>query len=260
MPQRRPAGRHHRRRLPGSVRGAARLHRASTDAVVLAAAPRRCARRRRPAPRPRPSRRRATIGDRPGRRLPGRNPAVRGLLVDYLHERQAGLDYSSLRSSASKLVLLFWRDLELHEPGIDSLHLPDDVARRWKERLRVVTHGKHRVGRRREDPNTILLAVRAFYADINHWATQDPARWGRWAAPNPISARDLIGQNKQKHRATGPHAPTHPRARPAHPRAGRVRRPATPPRHRPTHRRPSRRPRRRVHRQRRNPRAGRPAR
>jgi len=127
--------------------------------------------------------------------------AVRNLLVDYLHERQAALDYTSLAALASKLVLLFWRDLELHEPGIDTLRLSDAVARRWKERLKIVVHGKQRVGQRREDPNAILIAVRAFYTDINHWATEDPARWALWAAPNPITGRDLIGQNKQKHRA-----------------------------------------------------------
>lgn len=129
------------------------------------------------------------------------NMAVRDVLVDYLHERQAALDYTSLAALASKLVLLFWRDLELHEPGIDTLQLSDQMARRWKERLKTVVHGKQRVGQRREDPNAILIAVRSFYADINHWASEDPARWARWAAPNPVSGRDLIGQNKQKHRA-----------------------------------------------------------
>jgi integrase len=127
---------------------------------------------------------------------------VRNLLVDYLHERQAAMDYSSVRQLASKLVLLFWRDLELNEPGIDSLHLPDDVARRWKQRLRHIRYGNHSVGKLREDPNAILMAVRAFYADLAAWALEDPARWAKWAAPNPISGRDLLGQNKQKKRAT----------------------------------------------------------
>jgi hypothetical protein len=35
----------------------------------------------------------------------------------------------------SKMVRLFWRDLEIHEPSINSLHLSDAVARRWKQRL-----------------------------------------------------------------------------------------------------------------------------
>jgi integrase len=129
-------------------------------------------------------------------------PAVRSLLVDYLHERQAAMDYSSLRQLATKLVLLFWRDLELHEPGITSLRLADDVARRWKERLRHVRYGNHRVGQLREDPNTILMAVRSFYADLAAWALEDPTRWAVWAAPNPVTSRDLLGQNKQKKRAT----------------------------------------------------------
>jgi integrase len=127
---------------------------------------------------------------------------IRDLLVDYLHERQAAMDYSSLRQLASKLVLLFWRDLEINELGIHSLHLTDDVARRWKERLRHVRYGNHRIGRLREDPNTILMAVRAFYADLAAWALEDPGRWAIWAVPNPVSGRDLLGQNKQKKRAT----------------------------------------------------------
>ncbi len=126
---------------------------------------------------------------------------VRDLLVDYLRERQAGMDYTSVRQLSTILVLLFWRDLELHEPGIDSLLLSDDAARRWKERLRTVRYGNHKVGQLREDPNRILLAVRAFCADLAHWALEDPVRWGRWAAANPISGRDLIGQNKAKSRA-----------------------------------------------------------
>jgi len=39
---------------------------------------------------------------------------MRDLLVDYLHERQAAMDYTSLRQLSTKLVLLFWKDLELH--------------------------------------------------------------------------------------------------------------------------------------------------
>jgi hypothetical protein len=130
------------------------------------------------------------------------NPGVRQLLIDYLAERQASVDYTTLAQLASKLVMLFWQDLELHEPGIDSLVLDADVVQRWNDRLRVITRGNRRVGQLREDPNAILLTVRSFYSDINHWAIEDPARWGPWAAPNPIHGRVLIGQNKQKRRAT----------------------------------------------------------
>lgn len=126
---------------------------------------------------------------------------VRDLFVDYLHERQAGMDYVSLRQLSTKLVLLFWRDLELHEPGIDSLHLSDQMARDWKVRLGEVRYGNHRIGQRREDPHAILMAVRAFYADLTHWALEDPGRWARWVAPNPVSAQDLRGAGKARTRA-----------------------------------------------------------
>ena len=123
---------------------------------------------------------------------------VRDLFVDYLHERAPGLDYSSLLQLGSKLIRLFWRDLELHEPGINSLHLSDEVTRRWKQRLGEVRHGCQRIGERRQDPATILMAVRAFYADLTHWALEDPGRWGAWAVPSPVTSRDLAGMGKQR--------------------------------------------------------------
>ena len=135
---------------------------------------------------------------------------VRDLLVDYLLERRPSLDYTSLRQLATKLVLLFWRDLELHEPGISSLHLAEPVARAWKERLHRVQHGNHRIGEVRQERHPILLAVRSFYADLNQWALEDPGRWGRWAAPNPIMAQDLADHQKHIRRQ---HARMHQRTR-----------------------------------------------
>jgi hypothetical protein len=60
---------------------------------------------------------------------------VRDLLVDYLTERAPSLDYSTLETVAFKLGRCFWKDLEEHHPGIDSLALPPDVATAWKLRL-----------------------------------------------------------------------------------------------------------------------------
>ena len=118
---------------------------------------------------------------------------VRDLFVDYLHHRSPGLDYNTIRRLTSKLVLLFWRDLELHHPGISSLHLSDEVARGWKERLRHIRYGNHRLGQERKDRYDILMSVRAFYADLTHWALEDPGRWAAWAAPSPVDSRDIAG-------------------------------------------------------------------
>ena len=57
---------------------------------------------------------------------------MRDLLVDYLRERQPGVDYATLHKMSYSLGRLFWRDLEIHHPGIDLLRLPADVAIRWK--------------------------------------------------------------------------------------------------------------------------------
>jgi len=135
---------------------------------------------------------------------------VRDLFVDYLHERAPGLDYSTLVALVSRIVRLFWRDLEIHEPGIDSLHLSEDVARRWKRRLSEVRHGRQRIGQPRQDLAANLMAVRAFYADLTHWALEDPARWAVWVAPSPVTSRDLAGLGKQRQHAV---ARTHQRTR-----------------------------------------------
>jgi hypothetical protein len=64
---------------------------------------------------------------------------IRDLLVDYLREFEVSLDYNTLLSLSFVLARLFWRDLELHHPGIASLRLPSDVAAAWKQRISVKT-------------------------------------------------------------------------------------------------------------------------
>jgi Phage integrase family len=132
---------------------------------------------------------------------------VRDLLVDYLRERQAGVDFSTLTGLASLLGLLFWKDLETHHPGIASLRLPPDIAAAWKQRVRTTTtrstggqHGGVVEPKLRQDVASCLNAVRAFYLDIAHWAAEDPARWAPWAVPCPIRADDIQSRKERGHR------------------------------------------------------------
>jgi integrase-like protein len=130
---------------------------------------------------------------------------VRDLLVDYLRERQPTLDYTSLTRLAGHLGLLFWKDLEQHHPGIDSLDLAPEVAAAWKQRIRtrpIRTPGDGSTAGRlpRSDVATLLHAVRAFYLDLAHWAAEDPARWGEWAARCPIRPGDIQDRRQAAHR------------------------------------------------------------
>jgi integrase len=129
---------------------------------------------------------------------------IRDLLVDYLRERQPALDYTSLNSLANFLGKLFWADLERHHPGIDSLHLPAEVAAAWKQRLRTTTRTVTAAGGQRTEVSVqrinyreCLTPVRGFYLDLAHWAVEDPARWSRWVAPCPVSAEEI---NRRKHK------------------------------------------------------------
>ncbi len=114
---------------------------------------------------------------------------VRDVLVDYLAERQASADFSSLQRFAYLLGKLFWADLEAHHPGIDSLKLPREVAAAWTERVMTKTRGGQTTARL--DGRNVLSAVRAFYLDIAEWAEDDPARWGPFAFRSPVSANDV---------------------------------------------------------------------
>ena len=132
---------------------------------------------------------------------------VRDLLVDYLRERQAALDYSSLKNLSHFLGRCFWQDLERHHPGIASLHLPAEVAAAWKQRLRTrpqtvtASTGEKTVTYvPRVNYRQCLTPVRAFYLDLAQWAVEDPARWAPWAVPCPVGGEEISQRKFQRHR------------------------------------------------------------
>jgi len=131
---------------------------------------------------------------------------IRDLLVNYLRERQPAIDYNTLTALATALALWFWKDLERHHPGIDSLRLSPEIAAAWKQRIRTrVVRSRNESGGivettvERDGAADVLMTVRAFYLDIAQWALDDPARWARWAVPCPIRSAD-IGHKKMKSR------------------------------------------------------------
>lgn len=125
---------------------------------------------------------------------------VRDVLVRYLTERSAGMDHSSVRNLVGYLVGSFWKDLETHHPGIDSLRLQPPVADGWKQRA-ALKRGRGTAGQPRVDRFQILFAVRSFYLDVAQWAVEDPT-WIAWVAPNPVRAEDVRGTQKFKRSRT----------------------------------------------------------
>lgn len=116
--------------------------------------------------------------------------AIRDLLVDYLTERAVDIDYTTLEDMARALAGLFWRDLEKHHPGIDSLRLDADTVTAWRERVRMVRNRHGIPLRPRVNVHTVFAWVRAFYQYLARWAADEPARWGLWVAPCPIRDSD----------------------------------------------------------------------
>lgn len=124
------------------------------------------------------------------------NPGIRQVLIRYLNERRPAMDHSSFVTLAAHLVKLFWADIEHHHPGLNSLHLPADVAESWRHRVRFKANGEPR-----RAAAAVMARVRAFYLDIQEWALEDPS-WAQWAAPSPVRPRDQAGQAKVKRATT----------------------------------------------------------
>jgi hypothetical protein len=140
-------------------------------------------------------------------RYPLRCRPIRNLLVDYLRERQPSLDFASIDAISRSLAGLFWARIEAIAPGIDTLQLPQDLVRTWKEDLatkkRTLTNAageQIEVATPRLNAKDELLRVRAFYLDIAQWAVDDPARWAQWAAPCPIGDAEIRRAKERKHR------------------------------------------------------------
>jgi hypothetical protein len=136
--------------------------------------------------------------------------SMRALFTDYLAERAAELDYASLLQLSNTLCGLFWRDLERHHPGIDSLRLSPDIAAAWKQRLRHIRDQDGQLIGERVSARSQLLIVRAFYLDIARWAAEEPSRWAVVGAVPDQGQRVLAGQGTQA--PQGRHGSAHPRA------------------------------------------------
>ncbi|MEV5546477.1 hypothetical protein AB0L35_10110 [Streptomyces sp. NPDC052309] len=136
-------------------------------------------------------------------RHPVASPGIRALLIDYLEERRPRLDYSTVDNLARYLTRNFWADIERHHPGLETLHLPAEIVTAWKERLRTRVQRRRRPDGsieetvvQRADRVMIFIAVRAFYLDIARWASEEPARWGPWAAPCPIKVAETADRKR----------------------------------------------------------------
>lgn len=125
------------------------------------------------------------------------NAEVKKLITDYLTVRAAELDYSSLRTLASYLANLFWKQIETLDPDQCGLHISGGLYERWRETLRWRQDGRPRA---EQDP--VLLAVRSFYYDLATWALQEPERWAIWVAPCPVPQRELRGVARRRRRVT----------------------------------------------------------
>lgn len=123
------------------------------------------------------------------------NLSVRQLLIDYLDRRSAELDYSSLSSLATTLVLNFWKNVEKINPDQADLQLSEETYRRWRAAISLREDGTPR------HADGVLFSVRALYFDIQAWAVHEPERWALWSVPCPISRSEIRATAKRRRRA-----------------------------------------------------------
>jgi len=120
------------------------------------------------------------------RRYPLRNKKVEHLLITYLEQRAVTLDYSSLVTLSHHLADLFWSNIERINPEQGDLRLHQATYAQWKAMIALTKDG-----RPRRDVATVLMSVRGFYLDLQHWAHGEPERWAYWAVPCPIRQTDV---------------------------------------------------------------------
>jgi len=140
-------------------------------------------------------------------RYPIANPAVRQLLIDYLHRRATAMDYSSLTNLARWVAGVFWSRIEQIAPGQPDLRIAGHVYDQWRVAINLRDNGKPRLS---IDP--ILLSVRSFYLDLHTWSVAEPQRWAHWVAPCPINPGDFVG-SARRHRRSRERAADRTRAR-----------------------------------------------
>jgi hypothetical protein len=124
-----------------------------------------------------------------------RNPDARAMLISYLTRRGHDIDYTTLRNLASQLCRSFWGEIERINPEQRDLVLSEQTYQAWRVALATRRDGQPRLG-----ADAIVTNVRALYLDIQGWATQEPEQWARWAAPCPISSRDVKARAKARRR------------------------------------------------------------
>ena len=120
---------------------------------------------------------------------------VRDLLVDYLSELKPSMDYGTLEGWAYRLVRLFWWEVLQINPAQTDLRLAPQVATEWRQRLSVTIDGQPR-----REIHSTLFAVRGMYRDLAEWSHDEPARWGPWVAPAPVSRHESKNASKAKRR------------------------------------------------------------
>lgn len=121
---------------------------------------------------------------------------VLDLLVDYLGELRASLDYGSLEGLSYRLVRLFWGQVLEINPDQSDLRLAPAVAVQWRERLATTLDGHPR-----RDVASVFFSVRALYRDLAEWSHEEPERWAYWVAPCPVprhESRSASKANRQR--------------------------------------------------------------
>jgi site-specific recombinase XerD len=130
-------------------------------------------------------------------RYPVAHPEIAQLFVDYLTRRQPSLDYTSLEGLSRELVSTFWCAVEKINPGQTDLRLSEETYQQWRAELKFKPDGSPRLSQ-----DIALMAVRAFYYDVQAWAAEQPQQWAQWVAPCPIRDPETRGKAARRRRSS----------------------------------------------------------
>src|SRR6476660_8588931 len=113
----------------------------------------------------------------------------REVFIEYLKLRRPQLTYGGFRGMTNRLLSDFWSRVTELRPGLSDFNIGRETAAAWKLALSTTTI-KTRY-------HSILFTVRAFYADMAQWASED-SYWVPWVAPCPVRSGDLRTAGKER--------------------------------------------------------------
>lgn len=119
-------------------------------------------------------------------------------LLMYLNERAAKSNPTSVTQAARHIIELYWNKIISLNPAQKDFRISYSTSQKWKLWATALESGKQR-----DSIKHLLTNVRSFYNWIEMMVNEDPVKWKKYGAHNPITAADINYVSKELRKRKG---------------------------------------------------------